>query len=134
MFKHIDTFVWLYEVCFLIRSPVSRKFASKMPLKEEQIPRGGAENSADAAATATTTASAPAPTPAQNVDHTGDPKIDTPMTEAQDFEPTEEPVREYLYKALNPALSEGIKNIAKERPSNPLRTLGEYLIAKCKEN
>ncbi|RKF78577.1 putative dpy-30 domain-containing protein [Golovinomyces cichoracearum] len=43
------------------------------------------------------------------------------------------PTRKYLNENVTGVLLEGLKIIVKERPSNPLRTLGEYLIQRSKE-
>ncbi|RKF79110.1 putative dpy-30 domain-containing protein [Golovinomyces cichoracearum] len=43
------------------------------------------------------------------------------------------PTRKYLNENVTGVLLEGLKIIVKERPSNPLRALGEYLIQKSKE-
>ncbi|WEW58834.1 COMPASS (complex proteins associated with Set1p) component [Emydomyces testavorans] len=43
------------------------------------------------------------------------------------------PVRVYLNERLVPYLLEGMKDLAKNQPSNPLRVLGEYLLAKSLE-
>ncbi|KAB5530338.1 hypothetical protein GE09DRAFT_1147577 [Coniochaeta sp. 2T2.1] len=44
------------------------------------------------------------------------------------------PVRQYLNKHVANAVLEGMKAVARERPSDPLRVLGEFLIQKSKEN
>ncbi|RKU46483.1 COMPASS (complex proteins associated with Set1p) component [Coniochaeta pulveracea] len=43
------------------------------------------------------------------------------------------PVRQYLNSKVTGALMEGMKKIAKERPKDPLRVLGEYLLQRSKE-
>ncbi|KAG4305919.1 hypothetical protein PORY_000829 [Pneumocystis oryctolagi] len=43
------------------------------------------------------------------------------------------PTRTYLNENVTPVLLEGMKIIAKERPSNPLQVLGEYLISKSRK-
>ncbi|QSL64714.1 hypothetical protein MERGE_002016 [Pneumocystis wakefieldiae] len=43
------------------------------------------------------------------------------------------PIRVYLNENITPALLEGMKMIARERPPNPLEVLGEYLISKSKK-
>ncbi|KAI9728789.1 MAG: hypothetical protein M1834_007175 [Cirrosporium novae-zelandiae] len=43
------------------------------------------------------------------------------------------PARKYLNEKVTRALLEGMKHLAKEQPSDPLRVLGEYLIQKSKE-
>ncbi|OJD12582.1 hypothetical protein AJ78_06843 [Emergomyces pasteurianus Ep9510] len=43
------------------------------------------------------------------------------------------PARVYMNEKIVPYLLEGMKTLAKEQPSNPLRALGEYLIQKSKE-
>ncbi|ODV89944.1 hypothetical protein CANCADRAFT_1675 [Tortispora caseinolytica NRRL Y-17796] len=40
------------------------------------------------------------------------------------------PVRRYLNAKVTPVLLEGMRKIAREQPENPLRSLGEYLIAR----
>ncbi|KAJ5105082.1 hypothetical protein NUU61_002429 [Penicillium alfredii] len=43
------------------------------------------------------------------------------------------PARVYLNEKIVPHLLEGMKSVAKEQPSNPLRVLGEFLIQKSNE-
>ncbi|EEQ86500.2 hypothetical protein RJZ56_001043 [Blastomyces dermatitidis] len=43
------------------------------------------------------------------------------------------PARVYMNEKIVPYLLEGMKTLAKEQPSNPLRVLGEYLIQKSNE-
>ncbi|RAL12793.1 DPY30/SDC1 family protein [Aspergillus homomorphus CBS 101889] len=43
------------------------------------------------------------------------------------------PARVYMNEKIVPYLLEGMKGIAKEQPSNPLRVLGEFLIQKSNE-
>ncbi|CAG9971125.1 unnamed protein product [Clonostachys byssicola] len=52
--------------------------------------------------------------------------------------PTEAPphgdsTRRYLNTKVTGVLLEGVKQVAKDRPEDPLRVLGEYLIQKSKE-
>ncbi|CCU76209.1 hypothetical protein BGHDH14_bgh01183 [Blumeria hordei DH14] len=44
------------------------------------------------------------------------------------------PTRRFLNENVTGVLLDGLKMIAKDRPSNPLRSLGEYLIERSKEN
>ncbi|EPS45133.1 hypothetical protein H072_881 [Dactylellina haptotyla CBS 200.50] len=44
------------------------------------------------------------------------------------------PVRQYLNEFVTPYLLEGMKLLAKEQPSNPLETLGRYLIQQAEAN
>lgn len=43
------------------------------------------------------------------------------------------PVRQYLNTKVTGTLMEGMKMIAKEQPKDPLKVLGEFLLAKSKE-
>ncbi|KAF7587562.1 COMPASS (complex proteins associated with Set1p) component [Aspergillus hancockii] len=43
------------------------------------------------------------------------------------------PARVYMNEKIVPYLLEGMKNVTKEQPANPLRVLGEYLIQKSNE-
>ncbi|KAL5340325.1 hypothetical protein BJX70DRAFT_361431 [Aspergillus crustosus] len=43
------------------------------------------------------------------------------------------PARVYMNEKIVPYLLEGMKNVTKEQPPNPLRVLGEYLIQKSNE-
>ncbi|EEH34653.2 hypothetical protein PAAG_05702 [Paracoccidioides lutzii Pb01] len=43
------------------------------------------------------------------------------------------PARVYMNEKIVPYLLEGMKTLAKEQPSNPLRVLGEYLLQKSSE-
>ncbi|EEA21422.1 COMPASS (complex proteins associated with Set1p) component [Talaromyces marneffei ATCC 18224] len=43
------------------------------------------------------------------------------------------PARIYLNEKITPYLLEGLKDIAREQPQNPLKVLGEYLIKKSNE-
>ncbi|KAL1977083.1 hypothetical protein VTN31DRAFT_3365 [Thermomyces dupontii] len=43
------------------------------------------------------------------------------------------PARVYMNEKIVPYLLEGMKAVAKEQPSNPLRVLGEFLIQKSNE-
>ncbi|KAK0613018.1 hypothetical protein B0T17DRAFT_499272, partial [Bombardia bombarda] len=43
------------------------------------------------------------------------------------------PVRQYLNTKVSGALLEGMKKIAKERPKDPLRVLGEFLLQRSRE-
>ncbi|RMJ25812.1 COMPASS complex subunit Sdc1 [Aspergillus sp. HF37] len=62
----------------------------------------------------------------------------TPMGEAHST-PTSQPrpggapIRTYLNERIVPYLLEGMKTVAKDQPSNPLRMLGEFLIQKSDE-
>lgn len=44
------------------------------------------------------------------------------------------PLRAYFDQSLVPAIVEGMKIIAKERPSNPVEYLGLYLLNAANEN
>lgn len=43
------------------------------------------------------------------------------------------PTRQYLNSKVTGALLEGMKVLAKEQPEDPLRVLGEYLLARSRE-
>ncbi|RYC54406.1 hypothetical protein CHU98_g11806, partial [Xylaria longipes] len=43
------------------------------------------------------------------------------------------PTRQYLNSKVTPHLLDGMKNIAKNRPKDPLRVLGEFLLERSKE-
>ncbi|KAI1814363.1 hypothetical protein GGS20DRAFT_414121 [Poronia punctata] len=43
------------------------------------------------------------------------------------------PVRQYLNSKVTPHLLDGMKLLAKERPKDPLRALGEFLLERSKE-
>ncbi|RAO69292.1 uncharacterized protein BHQ10_005304 [Talaromyces amestolkiae] len=43
------------------------------------------------------------------------------------------PARIYLNEKITPYLLDGLKDIAREQPQNPLKVLGEYLIKKSNE-
>ncbi|KAK8049456.1 hypothetical protein PG994_011186 [Apiospora phragmitis] len=43
------------------------------------------------------------------------------------------PVRQYLNSKVTGALLEGMKQVAKEQPKDPLRVLGEFLLQRSKE-
>ncbi|PTU17814.1 hypothetical protein P175DRAFT_0423228, partial [Aspergillus ochraceoroseus IBT 24754] len=43
------------------------------------------------------------------------------------------PARVYMNEKIVPYLLEGMKNVTKEQPPNPLRVLGEFLIQKSNE-
>ncbi|KAK3939154.1 Dpy-30 motif-domain-containing protein [Diplogelasinospora grovesii] len=43
------------------------------------------------------------------------------------------PVRQYINQTITPTLLEGMKMVAKEKPKDPLRVLGEFLIQRSKE-
>ncbi|OBT55945.1 hypothetical protein VE04_03828 [Pseudogymnoascus sp. 24MN13] len=43
------------------------------------------------------------------------------------------PARQYLNAKVTATLLEGMKHLAKEQPSDPLRVLGEFLLQKSKE-
>lgn len=43
------------------------------------------------------------------------------------------PARVYMNERIVPYLLEGMKAVAKDQPSNPLRVLGEFLIQKSNE-
>lgn len=63
---------------------------------------------------------------------------DTTSTTTAQFMPKEAPpngapTRRYLNENVTGVLLEGMKMIVKERPSNPLKVLGEYLIQRSKE-
>ncbi|KAF5966702.1 histone-lysine n-methyltransferase [Fusarium coicis] len=47
--------------------------------------------------------------------------------------PHGDPTRRYLNTKVTGVLLEGVKQLAKDKPSDPLRVLGEYLIQKSKE-
>ncbi|KAG5930626.1 hypothetical protein E4U42_005288 [Claviceps africana] len=44
-----------------------------------------------------------------------------------------DPTRRYLNTKVTGVLLEGMKQLAKDQPQNPLRTLGEYLIQRSRE-
>ncbi|OJJ07038.1 hypothetical protein ASPVEDRAFT_46411 [Aspergillus versicolor CBS 583.65] len=65
----------------------------------------------------------------------GTPTAD-PMTSATNASPVRPggaPARVYMNEKIVPYLLEGMKNVTKEQPANPLRVLGEYLIQKSNE-
>ncbi|KAJ5134317.1 hypothetical protein N7448_000660 [Penicillium atrosanguineum] len=59
--------------------------------------------------------------------------IDLSGASATQVRPGGAPARVYLNEKIVPTLLEGMKTVAKEQPSNPLRVLGEYLIQKSNE-
>ncbi|OJJ55168.1 hypothetical protein ASPSYDRAFT_117478, partial [Aspergillus sydowii CBS 593.65] len=65
----------------------------------------------------------------------GTPTADTmtSATNANPVRPGGAPARVYMNEKIVPYLLEGMKNVTKEQPSNPLRVLGEYLIQKSNE-
>ncbi|KAL4782669.1 hypothetical protein BJX76DRAFT_358724 [Aspergillus varians] len=54
-------------------------------------------------------------------------------TSANPVRPGGAPARVYMNEKIVPYLLEGMKNVTKEQPANPLRVLGEYLIQKSNE-
>ncbi|KAL2119020.1 hypothetical protein VTJ04DRAFT_5980 [Mycothermus thermophilus] len=69
---------------------------------------------------------APSPAPAAS-SSTAAPALPTEPT------PNGAPVRQYINSKITGVLLEGMKIVAKERPKDPLRVLGEYLIQRSKE-
>ncbi|KAK6864386.1 hypothetical protein PG995_000914 [Apiospora arundinis] len=58
---------------------------------------------------------------------------DSGFTMPTEAPPHGAPVRQYLNSRVTGALLEGMKQIAKEQPSDPLRVLGEFLLQRSKE-
>ncbi|KAK8114756.1 uncharacterized protein PG998_000697 [Apiospora kogelbergensis] len=58
---------------------------------------------------------------------------DTGFTMPAEAPPHGAPVRQYLNSKVTGALLEGMKQIAKEQPKDPLRVLGEFLLQRSKE-
>ncbi|KAJ5833221.1 hypothetical protein N7474_001532 [Penicillium riverlandense] len=54
-------------------------------------------------------------------------------TAATQVRPGGAPARVYLNEKIVPHLLEGMKSVAKDQPSNPLRVLGEFLLQKSNE-
>ncbi|KAB5581071.1 hypothetical protein GE09DRAFT_1084842 [Coniochaeta sp. 2T2.1] len=99
-------------------TPAKQQAAGGTPLRNEVVQQGGSVGTGsraqsvlppDQSSTTTTTL------PSQAAAHGG-------------------PVRQYLNKHVTNAVLEGMKVVARERPSDPLRVLGEFLIQKSKEN
>ncbi|KAI9834699.1 MAG: COMPASS (complex proteins associated with Set1p) component [Phylliscum demangeonii] len=82
-------------------------------------PRKRAHEAAAATAAAAAAAAAAADTPA--------PPMPTHCA------PHGAPVRQYMNAKVTPTLLEAMKEVAMEQPKDPLRFLGEYLLAKSKE-
>ncbi|KAJ5929360.1 hypothetical protein N7454_007208, partial [Penicillium verhagenii] len=61
------------------------------------------------------------------------PMVDVSNVSASQVRPGGAPAREFLNEKLVPYLLEGMKVIAKEQPTNPLRALGDFLIQKSNE-
>ncbi|KAK7908143.1 hypothetical protein PG985_015446 [Apiospora marii] len=58
---------------------------------------------------------------------------DTGFTMPAEAPPHGAPVRQYLNTNVTGALLEGMKQLAKEQPKDPLRVLGEFLLQRSKE-
>ncbi|KAK8089182.1 hypothetical protein PG997_004143 [Apiospora hydei] len=58
---------------------------------------------------------------------------DTGFTMPAEAPPHGAPVRQYLNSRVTGALLEGMKQIVKEQPKDPLRVLGEFLLQRSKE-
>ncbi|KAH8602519.1 hypothetical protein B0O99DRAFT_531481 [Bisporella sp. PMI_857] len=56
-----------------------------------------------------------------------------PPTMPKEAPPHGAPTRQYLNTKVTGVLLEGMKQLAKEKPKDPLRALGEYLLQKSKE-
>ncbi|KAF9914394.1 hypothetical protein BX616_008396 [Lobosporangium transversale] len=54
--------------------------------------------------------------------------ISNPLAGLSKAELVEMPIRSYLDQTVLPVLLEGMKQLAKERPQNPLEYLGHYLL------
>ena len=55
-------------------------------------------------------------------------------SEEEDEEDEGVPVREYYEKSLTPILLEGLKELGRKRPQNPVKFLGEFLLKNDPEN
>ncbi|KAI1780076.1 hypothetical protein F4818DRAFT_401729 [Hypoxylon cercidicola] len=99
-----------------------------------------------APATTIATSNAPSPIPARtgtplrnmngqdnNSSRAASQHPDTGFTMPAEAPPHGAPVRQYLNTTVTVALLDGMKLIAKDRPKDPLRVLGEYLIQRSKE-
>ncbi|KAL2825320.1 hypothetical protein BDW59DRAFT_161797 [Aspergillus cavernicola] len=69
--------------------------------------------------------------PGAGASHTPTADSTTPATNP--VRPGGAPARVYMNEKIVPYLLEGMKNVTKEQPSNPLRMLGEFLIQKSNE-
>ncbi|KAL3481669.1 hypothetical protein BJX99DRAFT_253197 [Aspergillus californicus] len=86
-------------------------------------------------ATDQTTPVAPGGTPGQGPAQspTADPLASLPSGTGKPVRPGGAPARVYMNEKIVPYLLEGMKNVTKEQPANPLRVLGEFLIQKSNE-
>ncbi|KAI1398542.1 hypothetical protein F4819DRAFT_468280 [Hypoxylon fuscum] len=105
-----------------------------------------APSPAPAAAPATSTSNAPSPAPARtgtplrNVNGTDNASSraasqhpDSGFTMPAEAPPHGAPTRQYLNSKVCGPLLDGMKLLARERPKDPLRVLGEYLLQRSKE-
>ncbi|RDA84207.1 hypothetical protein CP532_0281 [Ophiocordyceps camponoti-leonardi (nom. inval.)] len=58
---------------------------------------------------------------------------DAGLTMPSEVAPHGDPIRRYLNTKVTAVLLEGMKQLAKDRPQDPLRVLGEFLIQKSRE-
>ncbi|CAI7580718.1 unnamed protein product [Penicillium pancosmium] len=68
-----------------------------------------------------------------DVNGSNTPTADLSGASATQVRPGGAPARVYLNDKIVPHLLEGMKSVAREQPSDPLRVLGEYLIQKSDE-
>ncbi|KAI9372938.1 hypothetical protein BJX61DRAFT_542226 [Aspergillus egyptiacus] len=61
------------------------------------------------------------------------PAADSSASATNPIRPGGAPARVYMNEKIVPYLLEGMKNVTKEQPPNPLRVLGEFLIQKSNE-
>ncbi|OQE26739.1 hypothetical protein PENSTE_c005G04900 [Penicillium steckii] len=61
------------------------------------------------------------------------PPVDLSSATNTQVRPGGAPARVYLNEQVVPHLLEGMKTVAKDQPSNPLRVLGEFLLQKSEE-
>ncbi|PYH87894.1 COMPASS complex subunit Sdc1 [Aspergillus ellipticus CBS 707.79] len=71
-------------------------------------------------------------TPTADSNAAGTPITNTAAATPQ-VRPGGAPARVYMNEKIVPYLLEGMKNVTKEQPPNPLRVLGEFLIQKSNE-
>ncbi|KAJ5099310.1 hypothetical protein N7532_006311 [Penicillium argentinense] len=61
------------------------------------------------------------------------PLVDLSAASSTQVRPGGAPARVYLNEKIVPHLLEGMKSVAREQPSNPLKVLGEFLLQKSEE-
>lgn len=107
--------------------------STQVTMSDTVMTDAASNSTPNAAAQPTASGSTPQParsTPARATPTPGVPELEPFPSKAK---PHGAPARQYLNEKVTGVLLEGMKRLALEKPEDPLRVLGEFLLAKSKE-